>query len=562
MAVFVCLVALTAATRAAEAPKPRVGPPTFNHDIAPLVFGHCAICHRPGQAAPFPFLACEVVRKHAKQIVQATQQRYMPPWLAAPGYGEFAHDRSLTDAQIALFKDWYDAGLPEGDPADLPPPPKFPENWQLGEPDFKLTLPEPFALRAEGKDVYRNLVVPIPLDNSRFIRGIEFHAGNPAVVHHAFVNVDETRTSRRQAQRETPAGFDGMELPKTANMPGGQFLSWQPGRFPAFSAEGLSWFLRTNTDLVLQLHMHPSGKPESVQPTIGFYFTDKPPTNMAFRIALKRFDLDIPPGESNYVAAESYVLPVDVKILRVLTHAHYLAKDLQAWGVTPSGEKKWLLWIKDWDFNWQTEYEFARPVELPKGSEIFMRFTYDNSAENPRNPNHPPKRTRFGLQTTDEMAELWLQALPANFNERAVLTKDYFSYLGRRTMEFDLFRLRMDPNDVEAHVRLGHDYLVTGQLERAGEHLGAAARIGPENPRARHEMGLFCLAQGKIADAEEHFLAATLLDPADSEAFGNLGYVFLQTGRTNQARMALLAALRVNPDDAIAAHWLKTLPAP
>jgi hypothetical protein len=542
-----------------EKPKaPRVGPPTFNRDIAPLVFNHCSVCHRPGQAAPFALLSYADASKHAKQIVDATQRRYMPPWLPSPGYGEFANDRSLAEDQIALFKEWHDAGVPEGKPADLPATPQFPDEWQLGKPDLTVTLPEPYALAAEGKDVYRNLVFPIPLGRSRYVRGVEFHPGNPRAIHHAFVNVDETRTSRRQAERQNPPGFDGMELPPTANMPGGQFLSWQPGRFPILAPDGLSWVLRTNTDMVLQLHMHTSGKPESVQPTVGFFFTDTAPTNMAFRIALKRFDLDIPPGETNYAVDQSYVLPVDVNILRVLTHAHYLGKSMQAWVILPDGEKKWLVWVKDWDFNWQGEYELAKPMFLPKGTEIFMHYTYDNSEGNPRNPSMPPKRVRFGLQTTDEMAELWLQALPANVEERSALTKDYFSYLGRQTMEFDLFRLRLDPDNVEAHIRLGHDYLVMNQMEKAVDHIGAALRLAPENARAHHEMGVICLTKRDFAGAERELLAASRQDSTDSEAFGNLGYIYSQTGRTNEARAAFKAALRANPDDTIAAKWLNS----
>src|SRR5262249_6575202 len=161
----------------------------------------------------------------------------------------------------------------------------------------------------------------IPLDRSRFVKGVEFRPGSPRVVHHAFVNVDETRQTRRLAERQNPPGFEGMEIPPPAHMPAGQFLGWQPGRVPEFSPPGLSWLLRTNTDLVLQLHLHPSGKPEMIQPSVGIYFTDEPPTNNAFRIAVKSFLLDIPAGTSNYVTEQRYRLPVSVRILRVETHA-------------------------------------------------------------------------------------------------------------------------------------------------------------------------------------------------------------------------------------------------
>src|SRR5882762_694863 len=270
-------------TKSASTPR---GPVTFSRDVAPIMFQKCAGCHRPGQSAPFALLTYEEIKKHARQIAEVTQRRYMPPWLPEPGYGEFALDRRLSADQIAIFQRWVAEGAVEGNQADLPPLPRFPEGWQLGVPDLVVALPQVYTLSAEGKDVYRNFVLPIPVATLQYVKGVEFLPGNARVIHHAFIDVDETRQSRRLAERQSPPGFDGMELPDSAVMPGGQFLGWQPGKTPNCSSAGLSWVLRTNTDLVLQLHMHPSGKPELVLPAVGFYFTDQPPTNMPFRLAL------------------------------------------------------------------------------------------------------------------------------------------------------------------------------------------------------------------------------------------------------------------------------------
>src|SRR5438094_28628 len=242
------------------------GPVSFSRAVAPIVFQKCAGCHRPGQSAPFALLTYQEVYKHARQIAEVTQRRYMPPWLPEPGYGEFAFDRRLSVDQIETIQQWVADGAIEGDPTDLPPQPQFPERWQLGWPDLVLTLPQAHTLPAEGKDVYRNFVVPIPVPTLKYVKGVEFLPGNARVVHHAFIDVDETGQSRRLAERENPPGFDGMELPDSAVMPGGQLLGWQPGKAAYFSPRGLSWVLRPNTDLVLQLHMHPSGKPEILQP--------------------------------------------------------------------------------------------------------------------------------------------------------------------------------------------------------------------------------------------------------------------------------------------------------
>jgi hypothetical protein len=534
--------------------------PTFNRDVAPLLFDHCANCHRKGQAAPFTLLTYEDAKKHARDIVRVTEDRYMPPWLPAPGYGEFRHNRSLATNQIALLALWFKAGLPEGDPKDLPGTPAFAQGWQLGAPDLVVTAPQALKVPAEGKDIYRNLVFPIPMNLSRFIKGVEFNPGNAKVVHHAFINIDETRRTRRLAERQNPPGFDGMEIPPPAHMPAGQFLGWQPGRVPGFAPPGLSWLLRTNTDLVLQLHLHPTGKPETVQPSIAFYFTDDAPTNSAFRIAIKSFQLDIPAGESNYVTEESYRLPVPARVLRVETHAHYLAKQMQGWVVLPDGQKKWLIWIKDWDFNWQGGYDYTEPLDLPAGSEVFMHYTYDNSANNPRNPSNPPKRVRFGLQTTDEMGELWLQAVAQSPRDLSILGQDYVRYISRKTGEFDEFRLQLDPNDVAAHIRLGHNLLVSGKSAEAETHIQKALQLEPNNAQAHHEMAMLYLVVNQLPEAEKELRIATRLDPYDAEGLGNLGYICAKAGRLQEARQILEQALKVNPDDTMVAKLLSQLP--
>src|SRR5438093_34165 len=220
-----------------------------------------------------------------------------------------------------------------------------------------------------------------------------------------------------------------MQLPETAVMVAGQMLGWQPGKRPEASGDGLSWPLEKNTDLVLQLHLHSTGRPEQVQCAVGFYFTDQPPTKTPFRLYLAEWRIDIPSEAKDYAVENSYVLPVDVEVVRVSPHAHYLGKEMQGYAILPDGTRRWLLLIKQWDFNWQGDYRYTSPVFLPKGSKVVMHFTYDNSSENPRNPNQPPKRVRYGLQTTDEMAELCYQILTRDADDLATLRADYFKKL-------------------------------------------------------------------------------------------------------------------------------------
>jgi tetratricopeptide (TPR) repeat protein len=542
----------------ASAPQ---GTITFNRDVAPIVFQKCAGCHRPGQSAPFALLTYPEVKKHARQIAEVTQRRYMPPWLPESGYGEFAFDRRLGTDQIAIIQQWVTEGAVEGDPTDLPPPPRFPERWQLGEPDLVVTLPQAYTLPGEGRDVYRNFVVPIPVPSLQYVKGVEFLPGNAKVVHHAFINVDETRQSRRLAEQQNPPGFDGMELPESAIMPGGQLLGWQPGKVPSLTVGGLSWVLKTNMDLVLQMHLHPSGRLETVQPTVGFYFTDQAPTNVPFRIKLARFDFEIPAGAANYMVEQSYLLPVDVSLLRVLPHAHYLGKDLQGYALLSSGKKRWLIWIRNWDFNWQGDYQYAQPVFLPKGTRLVMHYLYDNSTNNLRNPNSPPKPLRHGLQTTDEMAGLVFQAVARNSEDRSILAKDYSEYFVRVSMDYYRFLLKLNAEDATAHIKLGRALVAQGQASEGITHLLSAIRINPYDDKGHYELGYVYLLEKRLKEAYQEFQTVIRLNPGDHQAFGSLGWICLAEGRLSDAQVYLETALRLNPDDFVAEQNLRRLKA-
>ncbi len=546
------------AQKAANVQSPP-SPVTFNKEIAPLVFAHCSGCHRPGQSAPFSLLTYHDVQKRAKLVGEVVQRRYMPPWLPVKGHGDFANDRSLKSEQIALIEKWLAQGAVEGDTADLPATPKWTDGWQLGKPDLVVTLAQPYALAAEGKDVYRNVVIPIPLAQPKFVKGVEFNPGNWKVVHHAFINVDFTGFSRRRAEKENPAGFDGMALPETATMPGGQSLSWQPGKVASFAPSGLSWALRPGADLVVQLHLHPTGKPEMVQPSVAFYFTDEPPTNAAFRLNLNPLTLDIPPGVREYSVEDKYVLPVDVEVLGILPHAHYLAQRMEGYALRPDGSREDLLLITNWDFNWQGDYQYAHPISLPKGTTLGMRFTYDNSPENVRNPNHPPKRVRYGLQTTDEMAELWLLVLPRNPADRKILGGDFSRHLAQLTVAYNEFLLMENPNDAIAHTRAGRAELYLRQFPQALVHLQAAVQADPNYDRAWYELGFYYNTRGQLREAEQAFQNVLRLNPDDFEAEGTLGAIFLKRGDLDRAETHFKAALRINPDDKIARQNLETL---
>jgi tetratricopeptide repeat protein len=535
----------------AYVPRPQ-GTVTFNKDIAPVILHNCAPCHRPGQSAPFTLLSYEEVRKKSALIAEVIEKRYMPPWLPEHGYGDFTGERRLTEDQIGVIKQWVAEGTAEGRTTDLPPAPKWPEGWELGEPDLVVALPSAYTLPPDGKDVYRNFLVPIPNTGRRYVRAVEFHPGNNKVVHHAFIEIDDTRQSRHLADSVSPPAFDGMSLPESVQMPGGQMLGWQPGKPPYVSPDGLSWVLEPNSDLVLQLHMQPSGKPETVQSAVGLYFTEKPPTNTPFRINLLRYTIDIPPGAKDYAIENKYVLPVDVHLLRILPHTHYLGKELQGYAILPDGIKKWLLLIRNWDFNWQGDYRYNEPVFLPKGTTLAMHFTYDNSADNPNNPNQPPKRVRYGLQTTDEMGELWFQVLARDGADREKLSRDFFVKLTQDSIQGNEFLLQTNPQDSEAHLKLGSALFAIGRPAQAITHLRAAIQFRPDSSEAHYQLGTVYLRQNRLDEARREFEAVVNLKPDDFQAHGSLGFIFLQQKNLEQAEFYLENALRINPNDPIA----------
>jgi tetratricopeptide (TPR) repeat protein len=529
----------------------------YHQHIAPIIANNCATCHMPGESAPFTLLTFDDVKKRDKQIVKVTQTRYMPPWLPEPGHGEFAGDRRMSDADIKMISDWVAAGSPEGKSTGSPPPPppQTTHVWRLGSPDMVATLPQPYTLAAESKDApddYRNFVVPLPVDKPRWVRAVELHAGNKRVVHHAFIMFDVSGSARRRDAEDATLGYPGMDAGEDVGSPGGQFLSWQPGKTPSFGSDSRSWRLSKGTDMVLQFHMQPAGKPEQVQPSVGFYFTDKPPTEFPYVLVLRSTAIDIPAGEKNYVIESSYTLPVDADLAGILPHAHYLGRELQGTATLPDGSTRPLILIKNWDFNWQGDYRYAKPMFLPRGTKVAMRFTYDNSTDNVRNPSNPPKRVLYGLNSTDEMGELWLQLLPKTQQDLATLMQDYVVKYG---MNDSIARciniLRHSPNDAAARADLGGFLAKSGKVDEGIKELRKAIEIDPRQVRAHFNLANVFMGQNKPKEAIEEFYTVLKLDPDHYRTHNNLGMFWMAQGRMDLASRHLHNAVRINPHDMI-----------
>ena len=401
-AVRAALLPVFAASLWAAGPEP-----TFSRDIAPILYRHCAECHHAGAVAPFPLLTYQDVAKRAQLVARVTAARYMPPWL--PSAPHFQNERRLTEQEIGTLQRWAAAGAPEGSAAETPPPPEFASGWPLGAPGLEAEVRAPFAVPAEGPDLYQCFVIPLPAGPERFVKSIDIRPGNAAVVHHALLFQDITREARR---RDTGSGYSCFGTP--GFLPARGLGGWTPGKQPVPAPPGMAETLYPGADLVLQVHYHPTGKPETDRTRVALYFTPDQPRRHLTDIGLGSNRIDIPAGAADYRVTDHFTVPVAVDVIGVIPHAHYICKDMRAYAVLPGGARRTLIHIPEWNFNWQEQYRYRAPIRLPAGTRLEMVFTYDNSATNPRNPNHPPQRVVYGPATTDEMAGLHVEVVPVN----------------------------------------------------------------------------------------------------------------------------------------------------
>ncbi len=522
---------------------------TFSRDVAPIIHSRCASCHRPGEVGPFSLLTYADARQHARQIADVTRARLMPPWKPEPGKGEFLDSRALTTAEIDVIQRWVAAGAPEGDSGDLPPVPQFASGWQYGVPDLVVTMPEPYLLRADGPDVFRTFVLPIPLPAARFVEAIEFRPGNARAVHHANIGIDRTRASRRLDELDSTPGHEG-SMAQAASYPPGHMLGWTPGQRPRPSPDGMAWRLERDSDLVAGLHMQTTGKSEPVQISVGFYFTDAAPVRAPVGLRLGSQTIDIPAGEPAYAITDSYTLPVDADVIAIQPHAHNLGRQMTARATLPTGVTMPLIEIADWDFRWQDVYRYSAPVRLPRGAVISMRYVYDNSAENVRNPFTPPRRVVWGQNTNDEMGDLWLQLVPSAQADFVALATDVAAKMRAEDLEAYTRLLTQEPANASRHDAVALLYLQGGQADRAATHFRESLALAPEVAATHYNLGLALSAQRRFDDAIAAFRRAVSLDARHADAENNLGALLHINGRLDEALPHYRRALALKPENA------------
>jgi Flp pilus assembly protein TadD/mono/diheme cytochrome c family protein len=521
---------------------------TWSHQIAPLAYHNCTTCHHPGGAGPFSLLTYDDARRWGKQMAAVTSSRYMPPWLPEQGYGDFADERSLTKDEIALIAKWVQTGMAEGDTSAAPPAPKYSASWQYGTPDLVLTVERPFTLAASGTDVFRNFVLPYPLKQTHYIRAMEIRPAVPQIVHHANILIDRTASFRRAHPAQWKEGVPGMELEvDTGNEfdPDSNFLFWKPDTPVLVEPEGMPWRLDPGNDLILNMHLKPSGKPETASAEIGLYFTDKPPSKQPMLLQLEHdAALDIPAGDRGFVVEDALRLPVDVEVLGIYPHAHYLGKRMEAWATLPDQKKKWLILISSWDIDRQSVYRYRSPVFLPKGSVVHMRYTYDNSSANEHNPHSPPVRVKAGNRSEDEMAHLWLQVLPVNVPPGSPDPRLLLQEAWMRNW------LNKDPGDIIPLYNLASALAAQGKYQDALVVYRRALALHPGDERTLNELGAVLDNSGDWQQAQKVFLQDIADHPGTCNARFNLARSELRHDQASAAEQQFRTMLAQCPADA------------
>jgi peroxiredoxin len=380
-------------------PKKTDAAVTFNRDVMKILQDRCQTCHRPGQAAPFSLMNYHQAAKWAADIERVVTDRAMPPWKPVHGIGEFRDEQRLTDAEIATISAWVEAGMPEGNPGDLPPPRKFAEGgWQLGEPDLVLTMTEEFEIHATGRDIIRQFVIPTGVTEDKWVTAVEFHPGNPRVAHHAIFFTDTSGRARQLDAEDDQPGFSRFGF-----LPSGGIGGWAVGTQPQPLPDGTGMRLQKNSDLVVQMHYHPSGKPERDRSSLGIYFAKSPVKKQVAGFPVFGFRFQWPADDGRIKTTGKFRVPVDVHAISVFPHMHMLGKEFKMTATLPDGTVVPLIQIDDWDFNWQQAYFYKDPIPLPAGTIVDLESYADNSSANPVNPNAPPRLVTFGEQSTNEM---------------------------------------------------------------------------------------------------------------------------------------------------------------
>ena len=415
--------------------------PTFDKDVAPIFYQHCVGCHRPNDIAPMSLLTYKEARPWAAALRQAVVMRKMPPWFADPHYGKFANDPRLTDAQIEIVTEWVKQGAPEGNAADLPPQPTFNDNWKIGKPDAIVDIGQDYKVeKREVPDEYIYFTVDPHFTKDVWVKAVELRPGNRRVVHHAHVWIDtpsKPRLSEPDAKptqnyqykdefglahirADAPVIQNGCLTEDGGNLPGralndglGPLGSYLPGKSPDVYPEGTAKLIPAGSKLRFQVHYNNTlATAQTDRTQVGFIFAENPPQHPLWRVDSSAYLFVILPGESNQEVSNCTTFKKDVFLMSYVAHMHFRGKDMRFELQRPDGSRETLLFVPRYSFAWQQIYRLKDPVPARKGDRLIVTAHFDNSANNPWNPD-PTKTIRWGEPSTAEMMDGWVEYIDA-----------------------------------------------------------------------------------------------------------------------------------------------------
>ncbi len=406
---------------------PLTATPTFSKEVVRVFQAHCQSCHHPGDIGPFSLMTYAETRPHALDIRYMTQTHQMPPWKPATACTELAEPRVLSQDEIDLLSKWVDGGAPQGNVADLPTPLQFDGGWVLGQPDLVLGNAKPYTPPATG-DMYRCYTMPTNLTSDAYVSAIDVRPGDRNTVHHVIAFIDTNGSSASLDGQDGSPGYQCFGGPgfSITSLDATTLGGWAPGARPAMLPDGVAFSLPKNSRIVLQVHYHPHlNAPGPDQTQIGIYYAKSKPAKLMRILPLINNTFTIPPNDSNYrVTANFTNFLANAHLWLIAPHMHLLGRKMAVTASLAGKADACLININDWDFNWQGTYRYVTPLALPIGSKVSLEAFYDNSAENIRNPNYPPKPVSWGEATTDEMCIAFLGITLDNENLTAGVVGD------------------------------------------------------------------------------------------------------------------------------------------
>jgi hypothetical protein len=379
---------LAAAYDELEPPDPiEVGSVTYAADVASILQQKCQSCHRAGQVGPFPLLTYDDTVRHAATIREVVDDRRMPPWHADPRFGQFENDRSLSIRQRATLLAWVDQGCPLGDAKAVPAQRAFPEGFSIGKPDLVIEMPEPYTVPAQGTVPYQYFRVPSGFTEDKWVQAAEARPGDPSVVHHVLVAIDDHKPKTEADERRLPQSH---------------FVAYAPGDLPMSLPPGIAKRIPAGSDLIIQMHYTPVGTVRTDRSSFALIFAKAPPLREAHTLGILQQNFEIPPGADKHAVHSNYIFPADAELYSLMPHMHLRGKSFRYTATFPDGGREILLSVPGYDFAWQSVYRLARPRQMPKGTRIDCLAHFDNSSKNPSNPD-PSLKVVWGDQTFEEM---------------------------------------------------------------------------------------------------------------------------------------------------------------